>query len=205
MSDVDFDKLLFNELREHVFGLGLISLRYNVFEYALKFLIFNYTEPAIADLLFDKASNEQRANAIRRLVNDMEKDPEVIAHTEHLLTFFSICSENRNVLMHSSQSWVTTSSEAITLEKRLKSGGKSVYQLDLRSIKRVANDMIDGTAYLMGIDRLKTGSRPFSSLGDPSWKRSTSLQKPPLPDKLNRHQPAVNLKGEPPQPEASEE
>jgi hypothetical protein len=32
MSDVDFDQLLFKELREHVFGLGLISLRYNLFE-----------------------------------------------------------------------------------------------------------------------------------------------------------------------------
>jgi hypothetical protein len=107
MSDTDYDKLLFSELREHVFGLGLISLRYNVLEYAFKFLISNYVEPSIANLLFDKASNEQRATALRSLLNDMEKDTEVVAHTEHLLTYFSICSENRNILMHSSQSWMT--------------------------------------------------------------------------------------------------
>jgi hypothetical protein len=52
MSDTDYDKLLFSELREHVFGLGLISLRYNVLEYAFKFLISNYVEPSIANLLF---------------------------------------------------------------------------------------------------------------------------------------------------------
>jgi hypothetical protein len=92
--------------------------------------------------------------------------------------------------------------QALTLEKRLRNGGKNVYQLDLPSITRVSNDMLHGTIYLMNIDQLKTGSRPLSSLGDPNWKPPTSLQKPPLPSKLNPHQPAVNLKDDPPQPQS---
>jgi hypothetical protein len=53
-------------MRDHIFGLGLISLRYNQLERAFKHVMLAYVA-AIADLLFDKASNEQRAIAIRRL------------------------------------------------------------------------------------------------------------------------------------------
>jgi hypothetical protein len=100
----DFDDLLLSELREHVYGLGLISLRYNMFESALQFILSNYAEPAVVDLLFEKSSNEQRTGAIRYLANIKEKNPQVRDHIDYLLTFFSICAENRNILMHSKQS-----------------------------------------------------------------------------------------------------
>jgi hypothetical protein len=101
----DFDQLLFNELREHVFGLGLISLRYNLFESALRFILFNYVQFPVLDLLYERASNEQRAHAIRTLAKINEFDPETRDHIDHLLTYFSICAENRNILMHSTQSF----------------------------------------------------------------------------------------------------
>ena len=200
MPEVDFDRLLFTELREHVFGLGLLSLRYNVFEYAFKFIISNYAEYAVTNLVFDRATNEQRANALRALAKAKETNPIVLDHIDHLLTFFATCAENRNILMHSSQSWLRQPEKgALTLEKRLKTGGRNIYQLDLEDIKRVANDMIDGTNYLMEVDKLISEPKPLGLLGMPQ----TSLQKPPLPSKLNPHQPAVNLQTEPNQPEAS--
>src|SRR5690242_6292742 len=155
MPEVDFDRLLFTELREHVFGLGLISLRYNVFEYAFKFIISNYAEYAVTNLVFDRATNEQRANALRELAKAKETNPIVLDHIDYLLTFFATCAENRNILMHSSQSWLRQPEKgSLTLEKRLKTGGRNIYQLDLEDIKRVANDMIDGTNYLMQVDKL---------------------------------------------------
>src|SRR6516164_5492497 len=105
MVDGPKEDPLFTELREHVFGLGLISLRYNVFESSLRFILANYVEPAAVDLLFEKASNEQRALAIRTLAKRKEDDRQVLDHIDHLLKFFSICAENRNVLMHSAEAW----------------------------------------------------------------------------------------------------
>jgi hypothetical protein len=149
MSDVDFDQFLFKELREHVFGLGLISLRYNLFGSALRFILFNYVQYPVLDLLYDRTSNEQRAHAIRTLARVKEFDPETIDHIDYLLTYFSICAENRNILMHSTQSFTDEGSEGLlTLEKRLKTGGKNLYLLDLPLLKRVANDMNAGVSYL---------------------------------------------------------
>jgi hypothetical protein len=188
MSDVDFDQLLFNELREHVFGLGLISLRYNLFESALRFILFNYVEYPVLDLLYDRTSNEQRAHAIRTIARVNESDPETIDHVDYLLTYFSICAENRNILMHSTQSFTEAGSASLlTLEKRVKAGGKNLYPLDLPLLKRVANDMNTGVSYLIEVDNL-IQKRPAGILLPRAF-----LQKPPLPDKLNPHQPLVNL------------
>jgi hypothetical protein len=185
--------LLLNELREHVYGLGLISLRYNMFESALKFILSNYVEPAVVDLLFEKSSNEQRTAAIQYLASLKEKNPQVKDHIDYLLKFFSICVENRNILMHSRQSWNFQPKEgSMALEKRLKAGGKNIYQLDLRVLKRVANDMVAGVSYLIEVDELIREPPPLRGLLDIGPTRQLP-QKPPLPDKLNPHQPVVNL------------
>jgi hypothetical protein len=196
----DFDDLLLNELREHVYGLGLISLRYNMFESALKFILSNYAEPAVVDLLFEKSSNEQRTGAIRYLANIKEKNPQVRDHIDYLLTFFSICAENRNILMHSKQRWNFRSEEgSLALEKRLKAGGKNIYQLDLPMLKRVANDMVAGVVYLLEVDTLIREPPPTRGLLDLGPAHPLP-QKPPLPDKLNPHQPVVNLQAGSSQP-----
>jgi hypothetical protein len=196
----DFDDLLLNELREHVYGLGLISLRYNMFESALKFILSNYAEPAVVDLLFEKSSNEQRTGAIRYLANLKEKNPQVRDHIDYLLTFFSICAENRNILMHSRQSWNFQSEEgSLALEKRLKAGGKNIYQLDLRMLKRVSNDMVAGIGYLIDVDKLIREPPPLRGLLD-LGPAHPLLERPPLPNKLNPHQPVVNLQADSSQP-----
>jgi hypothetical protein len=196
----DFDDLLLTELREHVYGLGLISLRYNLFESALKFILSNYAEPAVVDLLFEKSSNEQRTGAIRYLANFKEKNSQVRDHIDYLLTFFSICAENRNILMHSRQSAIFQPDEgSLALEKRLKAGGKNIYQLDLRTLKRVANDMVAGIGYLIDVDELIREPPLLSGLLDLGPAHPLP-QKPPLPDKLNPHQPIVNLQAGSSQP-----
>jgi len=109
----------------------------------------------VVDFLFEKSSNEQRTGAIRYLANFKEKNTQVKDHIDCLLTFFSICAENRNILMHSKQSWNFQPEDgSLALEKRLKGGGKNIYQLDLRTLKRVNSDMVAGIAYLIDVDTL---------------------------------------------------
>lgn len=194
----DPDDPLQNELREHVFGLGLISLHYNLFESALRFILSTYTDRISANLLFEKSSNEQRCGAIRALATAKESDPIALEHLDHLLTFYSRCAENRNILMHSRPSLTEDPTEAdglLRLEKRLKAGGHNIYRLDLRSIKQVANDMIAGITYLLAVDKLIGEPRGLLSLGAPrTWP-----ERPPLPRMLNPHQPVVSLEGDQPQ------
>jgi hypothetical protein len=156
-------------------------------------------------LLFEKASNEQRAFAIKTLADFKEPHPDVIEHVRHLLTYFSICAENRNILMHSRHSWTVEPEDgSIALAKRLKAGGKNVYQLDLPTIKRVAKDMITGVTYLMQVDKFSRAPMTFDALINGEQPRP-SLEKPPLPDKLNPHRPVVNLEANPSPPETSTE
>ena len=60
--------------------------------------------------------------------------------------------------------------------------------------------MIRGVGYLIDIDKLSRERESFTG-GILGWPPSTSLEKLPLPDKLNQDQPVVNLENESPQPE----
>jgi hypothetical protein len=193
-SDFAFDHFLFVEMRDHIFGLGLISLQYNALERAFKHVMEGYVDVTIADLLFDKASNEQRANAIRSLLKAIETDEAIAGHIDHLLKYFAVCSENRNVLVHSSESWVggLPGEGAPPLQKPLKTGGARTFHIGLEDIKRVSTDMIDGLRYLLKVGDLIIDRR----LGGPP----TFLQTPPLPDRLSPHQPPATLQADTPQP-----
>jgi hypothetical protein len=174
-----FDHFLCVEMRDHIFGLGMISLLFNRFERAIKHIMETYVDYTVADLLFDNASNVHRAKAIRALVKAKERDTNVSGHVEHLLTYFAICVENRNVLMHSSEDWAGDKSAASTgrlsLRKTSRSGGAQFFQLELEDIKRVFADMLAGTKYCIDvydiIKKLKSGP----------------LEKPVLPDRLSPH------------------
>jgi hypothetical protein len=121
----------------------------------------------------------QRAKAIRALVKAKELDANVSGHVEHLLTYFAICVENRNVLMHSSEDWAgdnaTASTGRLSIRKTSRSGGGQFFQLELEDIKRVFADMMAGTKYCIDVhDTIKK-------------LKSGHLEKPVLPDRLSPH------------------
>lgn len=171
----NFDHFLCVEMREHIFGLGLISLQFNKFEGALKYMMELYVDYTVSALLFDKASNEQRAKALRTLVNAKEKDKEIVGHIEHLLTYFAICAENRNVLLHSSETWERdpASPGKLPLRKPLKSGGSHLFDLELADIQRVFADILAGLKYCLGVYDLIKKVKPGP------------LEKPELPTRLS--------------------
>jgi hypothetical protein len=120
----------------------------------------------------------QRAKAIRALVKAKERDANVSSHVEHLLTYFAICAENRNVLMHSSENWGAddpASGGRLSLRKASKSGGAQFFQLELADIKRVFADMIAGLKYCIDVhDTIKK-------------LKSGPLEMPVLPERLSPH------------------
>ena len=196
------------DFREHVFGLGLISLNYNLFESTLQYILWHYVSYSTANFFFDRWSNEERTAAIRHFATESEADPEVLDRIDHLLTYFSICAENRNILMHSRQSFSgeRPGPEYFSIEKRLRGGGKNVFHLKLGNIRRVSNEIIEGIKYCIAIDEYIANRSALHRLIRGVDSPAPALpNKPRLPRKLDPHQQIVNLQGDPLQPSPSPE
>lgn len=183
------------EFREHVYGLGLISLNYNLFESTLQYILWNYTSLATTRFFFDKWNNEERIAAIRHFAREEEEEEIVLSHIDHLMTYFSICAENRNILMHSRQSPARDKPgpEYLSLEKRLRNGAKNVFHLDLNTLRRVSNEIIRGVTYSVEINDYLGYRQPLNRLVRPGPPSLPS--KPKLPRKLDPHRPIVKLQG----------
>jgi hypothetical protein len=201
----EFDNPWLPEFREHVYGLGLISLNYNLFESALQYILWNYTSVETTNFFFDRWNNEERTAAIRHFAKEEEDDPIVLDHIDHLMTYFSICAENRNILMHSRQSFSGEKPPpgVLSLEKRLRNrtGGRNVFHLDLPVIKRVSNEIIKGITYCVAIDDYVNSQKPLNRLARGDAPAPALPNKPLLPRKLDPHRPIVTLpsgKGAPP-------
>jgi len=196
------------EFREHVYGLGLISLNYNLFESTLQYILWNYTSVTTANFFFDKWSNEERTAAIRHFSKETEDDPIVLDHIDYLMTYFSICVENRNILMHSRQTFTGDKPPpgVLSIEKRLRdrTGGKNVFHLDLEIIKRVSNEIIAGVTYSINLDQYVNYRSPLKRLMVGNAPAPALPNKPPLPHKLDPHRPVVNLQADSAPPQSSE-
>lgn len=194
----DINNPWLSEYREHVYGIGLISLNYNLFETTLRYILWNYTSVATTNFFFEKWSNEDRAAAIRHFAKEKEANPLVLEHIDHLMTFFSICAGNRNILMHSRRSFVgdKPSPETLKLEKRLRdrTGAHNVFHLDLPRIIEVSNDIVHGIAYCVAVDDYINYHRPLSLRTLESRTPVPALpDKPLLPRRLDPHRPVVDL------------
>src|SRR6266511_2764539 len=87
---------------KHLHALGVISAYYNLYEETLQFLFgYHIERPDVAEFLFRRQNNAERLATIRFSFNQHEKDPNVLDHIEYLITHYSICHDNRNILMHS--------------------------------------------------------------------------------------------------------
>ena len=197
------------EFKEHVFGIGLISLNYNLFESTLQYIMWRYTSIETTNFFFAKWSNEDRTAAIRHFAGQSEKEPEVLDRIDHLMTYYAICAENRNILMHSRQSLVeeTPGPGFLSIEKRLKdrTGGKNVFHLDIDEIRQVSNEIVDGIVFCLDIDTYLRDRNSLNRLMSGVAQVPALPSKPPLPHKLDPHRPVVNLQAGVGPPESSRE
>jgi hypothetical protein len=92
--------------REHLHAIGTIALCYNAFERGIFDLYCHYQQDAkvpneIADFFFLSLSEGPRIEAIKLVVRQYEKDAQVVAFFESLMTYFEWAWKTRNQILHS--------------------------------------------------------------------------------------------------------
>jgi len=126
----------------HVHAIGQISLIFNLLEDAfcgLFELIFpagdHYSEHIAAEL-----SNRERVDMLKALVEHSENDPALSALLLDAVRFYDICTDNRNIIMHSMAR--DSSSEVIRLYKKANRSKKTNhYELPISELRAVADEM----------------------------------------------------------------
>lgn len=137
---------------KHVHALGVISLNFNLFEALWATLLNHYAGPATASFLFSgKISDEERVATIRHYAKTYEREPKFVARIEEVANAYSICAENRHILMHSHQFFSRNHMDRLSLRKLTKSGNVLKFHFDLATIRRVADEINAGYQYLIAI------------------------------------------------------
>jgi hypothetical protein len=134
----------------HLHALGVISVNYNLFESLIATLLQYYAGDKTSDFFFDRMSNQERLDAIRHFAYLKEENGNVLALIEYLLSYFSTCTDNRNILMHSKHSSGDHSTEILPLEKKAaKDPSRLLYfKLLLSQLRKSADEMRRGVVFL---------------------------------------------------------
>jgi hypothetical protein len=190
---------------KHLHALGIITLNFNLLEAALYLLLEQFMSEAAVDYFFLKMSNEERMGALRHF-SASNGDPDITERIEFICTAFSICAENRNLLMHSRIQHMT-SKEFLSLAKMGKQGELN-FDVPLKELRRVADEMWDCIELVYYLSEYIPEYRKFigklvDRAADPSQKLKSgapALPKiPPKPRKLDPHLQLVNPTDEQPQ------
>lgn len=134
-------------IKEHAHAVGVLSFNYNTLENELLQLLALYDgapEDVVA-FIFEKFSTDARLEWLRRLVKTRRAISPAIAKA--LLAFcdaYKVCTDNRNLIVHSRISALWTGTSALMLSKRSRGQGKESHQdVDLKTIRRVADEVFD--------------------------------------------------------------
>ena len=203
--------------KDHLHALGVISVYYNLFEDALGLLFSNVARDyETGEFLFRRLNNQERLATLKFYFPTAEKynsigesiglpgpDRELLSHIEYLISYCSICIENRNILMHSRHN--SPSDSVLSLQKTSKATGAAsklhYYQLSLEQLRGIGDELIRGLHYILDVNRyitakaynlehppLPPGSEPWtitSPYPQPSpFPPPTLPERPPRPNKL---------------------
>lgn len=88
---------------EHIHALGVIASLFNLLEFNFRqlFKLCLGLPPSLGYTLFAKINNELRLELARRAVDRSSYPDSIKEHVRHFLAGFRACTENRNILMHS--------------------------------------------------------------------------------------------------------
>lgn len=191
---------------DHLHALGVVTLNFNTFEFALFRLFSHHLETLKVDIsvswnLYSALQDNKKGDAIVDLYSRYEKNSSVINHVNHILAFFHRCSGNRNHLFHATHTHHPGDDLHLSSGVRREWNRVNQLQLSLPQIRSIADSMHDGFLYLWDVwaylQRRDLGSviHPFIASTFP-----TSLpDKPPLPVALNPFQ-SFRGQGEPATP-----
>jgi hypothetical protein len=183
---------------KHIYALGVISLNYNQLEQLLIYICYFSVDPS-AIFLFDGMRNGERIAAVKTIASRAE-DKEMRAHIECVATYFSICSNNRNILLHC-RSESEDNEDIFQLIKNTDEGFKH-YPVKLGTLRSVADSMHRGVEYFNAISKILLALNyrklhPDHPIDVPAWPKI-----PRPPKSLCPHPPPTTQQGSSGQPQS---
>ncbi len=167
--------------RAHIEAAGAFALAYNKLEwslYGLLGLVLKDDDDVVV-FMFNELNNTQKMNLIRHMV-DRSFSADSRHHIEYGLRCFSICAENRNIIMHASPDR-SPDSRHLNVVKGVKGrpGAVNEYAFTLSDLRDAAKSALMLSDYIYALVDVIGDMLMGARLGL-SWP-----QKPPQPRKLS--------------------
>lgn len=163
----------------HIHALGVIAINYNSLEHALFVLLREYlgTHHVLHASIFQSLSISSTLSLFASAVELHEKHPPLRERLVAFCPLFSICFNNRNLLMHANAREADATDDLLALAKRSKSKPHifNDLKLDLPELRQIADDTRAVFVYAYKLwDFILKRARRFPGLPEP-------LQTTPLP------------------------
>ena len=139
---------------KHLHALGVVSLNFNIFESLWASLLSHYIGWQTASfLLSGRVTDEWRVAVTRHYANLKEKELPILSRIELVANAYSICAENRNILMHSKQffSGLKANEDRLSMLKKSNDGNILKFHFRLEQLRGVADDMMLGCKCMWSI------------------------------------------------------
>ncbi|MGB0084491.1 MAG: hypothetical protein WBP94_03845 [Rhodomicrobiaceae bacterium] len=131
--------------KEHIYAIGRLSVNYNDLEATLLHLIQIYDDDTyheITDFLFQKVPTNVRIEWLKKVLSIFERDNDVILSIEHFISAYSICTDNRGLLVHSRIFALGIGDNSLLTAKRSrKTGVLTGYEFPLEVIRRISDEI----------------------------------------------------------------
>jgi hypothetical protein len=192
---------------EFIHAFGQLSLAYNYLEDCMglifgRFLPINLLE---AEALYHRLNNFDRMSILTGLVTNSSESDEIKSHVLHLIECYDICTENRNILMHS----IVFPKDGITrLLKRARRDTARTVRFDVRTqdLQNLADttmEILDGALkFDLWFVQGRFPQRPEDMARTMGWPEPPAPvpfpSRPPKPRKLVPYQPPEVPKGDSP-------
>jgi hypothetical protein len=200
---------------EFIHALGQITLTYNYLEETIGMIFarFIHLRDKESEALYHRLNNYDRLALLTSFVEASSEPDKVKAAVLHLLGCYDICTENRNILMHTFAA-PPDSSDITRLSKRARrdTARKIHFHITAAELKAIADEMMDiFDAGCMLHMWLVTGRDPRRTIehsdfmGYPRPPEPAPLPAiPPKPRKLAPFEPPKDQKAGSPPPEPSQ-
>ncbi len=187
MSDWPRDEWAEAGARDYLEALGVLSLRYDRLQLALIRLIESYLigiPDSILNQILFPMNNSQRLNLLKQIAVEMEQCEEVRELIAYFQKGFSICTENRNIVLHAGGHLGDTHFHFIK-NRRGPPFDNGVYSVSLKGLRAICDSISEMTDFAWDINlyiRSETGRYRLDEYEDE--KGFEIPQKPILPRKL---------------------
>ena len=186
---------------DYLAAFGQTTLLYNLLESVMShlFVILAPLPEDYALRFFHNLNNRDRIDLLSAFVRKNEKDLIVADAVLHCILCYGICTENRNILMHSIYFDMSTIEPGATrLVKRASKDPRREIHFDvpLKELRDVADTIADVFVYAREIGAFISRRRHRAWLGTTEPLQSSALpDKPPKPRTLTPDQPGAIRKG----------